>query len=117
MKYDLWAPPEYWLLSNVERLCICNGCGSSQAKFDFIPDTMYLLNISEACDIHDYMYHVGITEEDKMEADRRFLSNLLRIINTAGGFLRWFRRRRALKYYEAVVELGGPAFWEGKEGG
>jgi hypothetical protein len=93
---------------------ICNGCGSAGAKFDFIPDTIYGLNITEVCNIHDYDYHVGETEEDRRAADHRFLNNLMIIINMKGGWLRWFRRRRALKYYEAVRELGSDAFWAGK---
>ena len=77
----------------------------------WIPNTMYGLDVEEAGNIHDYMYHIGRTIEDKAEADRTFLNNMLRLINDRGGLLAPLRRRRALKYYEAVVYFGGPAFW------
>ena len=60
------------------------------------------------------MYHVGQTVDDKQEADRVFLNNMLRLIEDASGWLKCLRRRRALKYYEAVVVFGGPAYWAGK---
>ena len=110
----LISTPGYKALSPAAKAEICNGCGSAKAKFDFIPDTIYGLIITEACDIHDYDYHVGETEEDRQAADLRFLNNLMIIVNMKGGWLRWFRRRRALKYYEAVRELGSDAFWAGK---
>ena len=110
----LLSAPGYKALSPAAKAEICNGCGSAKAKFDFIPDTIYGLIITEACDIHDYDYHVGETEEDRRAADLHFLNNLMIIINMKGGWLRWFRRRRALKYYEAVRELGSDTFWAGK---
>lgn len=113
---ELYAPEQYWQLARARRAEICNGCGSAQAKFDFVPDTIYGLNINPACNIHDYMYFMGATVDDKAEADRVFLNNILRLINHRGGWLRYLRRRRALKYYTAVVEMGGPAYWDGKNG-
>ncbi|OMH36284.1 hypothetical protein BGP75_10090 [Motiliproteus sp. MSK22-1] len=71
---------------------------------------MYGLDVEEAGNIHNYMYHIGKTAEDKAEADRTFLNNMLRLINNRGGFLALLRRRRALKYYKAVVYFGGAAF-------
>jgi len=110
----LYSPQSYEDAHPIDLALICNGCGSSKAKFDFVPDTVYGLSIKEACKIHDWMYHFGVSLKEKEEADRVFLNNMLRIIEGEGGYLIWFRRRRALKYYEAVVHLGGPAFWEGK---
>lgn len=62
------------------------------------------------------MYAAGSTIADKEEADRVFLNNMLRLITAAGGLgaLRWLRRQRASRYYEAVCLFGGPAFWGGK---
>lgn len=94
-----------------------NGCGAAGAKFDFVPDRIYGLRITEACRIHDWMYMEGIDIEDKDKADRSFLNNLLRLIylRSANKFTRFLRNRRAVKYFEAVQNLGGPAFWAGKE--
>ena len=114
--HTLYAPEEYWKLSSGMKKLICNGCGAGSAMFDFVPDSIYGLDISEACNIHDYMYHIGKTIEDKLEADRVFLNNIIRIID-ANTSWKWFRRRRkkiAYLYFDAVSKWGGPAFWEDK---
>ena len=114
----LYAPPIWVNMTQKQRAAVVNGCGPQNARFDFVPDTIYFLSIVDACNIHDFMYHIGQTIEDKAEADRVFLNNMLRLIEREKGFfgklLKPFRRRRALKYYEMVVAYGGPAFWDGK---
>jgi len=77
---------------------------------------MWGLDVSEACNIHDWMYSEGKTVDDKRKADWTFLDNLGRLIHNAGGWpvLRWLRRRRAYDYYLAVKNFGGPAFWKDK---
>ena len=112
----LYAPAEYWNLTKEAKEEICNGCGAGNAKFDFVPDRIYGLSISEVCNIHDYMYHVGVTLEDKKEADRVMHNNLNRLIDDKGGWLRWPRKRRALKYFKAVEYFGASAYWKGKNG-
>ena len=92
-----------------------NGCGSGWTA-KIIPDSIYGLSICMACAIHDYMYEVGKTIADKEEADRVFLNNMIRIIDAKDA---WYyphslARRRALKYYEAVHNFGGDAYWKGK---
>jgi len=111
----LYAPPLYQALSPEGKADICNGCGAKGFGWT-IPDSMYFLNISEACNIHDFMYLVGVDEEDREEADRVFLNNLVRIIEakTKWEWLKLLRKRRAAKYYWAVRTFGGPAFWSGK---
>lgn len=115
---QLYKPISYVDASDREKRFICNGCGSAQAKFDFIPDSIYGLKIKDACNIHDWMYYKGMTIQDKEEADRVFLNNLLRLIEARRGafnsILKPLRRRRALKYFEAVNAFGGPAFWASK---
>lgn len=111
----LYAPPMYQLLTPESKAEICNGCGAKGYGW-LIPDSMWFLNITEACNIHDFMYLVGVDEEDREEADRVFLNNLIRIIEAKTKLwpLKMLRHRRALKYYEAVRYFGGPAFWTGK---
>ena len=111
---NLLAPQSYLDASPEERSNICNGCGTSGWKGALVPETMWGLNISEACQIHDWMYHEGLTENDKVFADILFLRNLLRIINTHGGWLKVLRRYRAMTYYNAVAEAGDSAFLAGK---
>ena len=111
----LYAPEAYFRLSPEAKREIVNGCGPGKFSF-LIPDTMYGLDVSAACDIHDYMYFMGETIEDKKEADRVFMNNLLRIIEakTQSKILSWLRKRRAVKYFSAVAMFGGPAFWNAK---
>lgn len=113
---ELYAPEGYWQTLPEVLKQITNGCGTSGWKGALVPDTIYLLDIKPACNIHDYMYAAGLTLAAKKEADRVFLNNMLRIIDAAGGcsLLRMLRRRRAKIYYEAVHHFGGPAFWDGK---
>lgn len=112
----LFAPETYKKLSAVAKAAIVNGCGAMRS-FDLVPDNLYGLAITEACNIHDYMYHTGETIEDKNEADRVFFNNMLRLINakTKYKWLKRLRRRRAWVYYLAVKNFGGPAFWDGKQ--
>jgi len=116
MKAQLYAPEFYMTLAPEDRARMVNGCGPGGWKLDIVPDTIYGLDISSACDIHDYMYTVGLELADKEEADRVFLNNMLRLIqaNSSCWLLRKLRRQRARTYYEAVSHFGGPAFWSGK---
>ena len=107
----LYEPPGYQDLSADEKSRICNGCGSKGLGW-LIPNTIYGLNISEACNIHDWQYSQGATLKDKEYADRIFLNNLVRIIDSGSKFLRWLRRRRALKMHWAVDKFGEAAFWD-----
>lgn len=114
-KVKLYAPPEYWALSEDAKKEIVNGCGP--AKFGYlVPDSLCGLDITPVCNIHDYMYHIGETLEDKKLADRAFLNNLIRLIDvkTQWWVLKQIRLRMAYVYYTAVKRFGGPAFWAGK---
>lgn len=112
----LFAPEEYWAMPPAEKRIRCNGCGAKGLGGLLVPDTLYGLSIEEACNIHDFMYNRGKTIEDKKEADRVFLNNMVRIVdnNTAWKWLKALRRRRARTYYEVVKHFGAPAFWSGK---
>lgn len=110
----LFAPEEYWKLSKERKDAICNGCGAKGIGGWLVPDTMWGLNVRVCCDIHDYMYSVGTTIEDKRVADRVFLNNVLRVVEDGAWILRALRRRRAKTYFFFVDTFGGPAFWDGK---
>ena len=114
MTTNLWSPPGYRELSYIDKAEICSGCGTKGFGAWIVPNTLWGLNIEEACNIHDYMYKFGETIEDKNEADRTFLNNMIRTIEGTNKWLKPLRLRRAWKYYEAVAHFGGPAFWSGK---
>lgn len=116
-KYDLHYSDSFRDATDAERAKICNGAGAANGlKF---PNTFYGLDVKIAFDVHDWDYHHGKTLDDKDRADKYMLLNLMEIIESQKGFgnalLKPLRRRRALKYYEAVVTFGGDAFWHGKD--
>ena len=116
IKHNLHLPESYQYATDAERALICNGAGAKDGlKF---PNTFYGLDMREAFDIHDWDYHHGKTQADKERADKYMLLNMLVIIESTQALvnrlLKPLRRRRALKYYEAVVTFGDDAFWKGK---
>ena len=114
---DLRAPKKYWLLTKEKKDDLCNGAGPKNFGW-LIPDTIWGLKITEAANIHDYMYIVGAAViEDKQTADRVFLNNMIRIIQrkTKWTWLKKLRLMRAKKYYHAVDLCGGPSYWWEKD--
>lgn len=118
---ELFCPPPFCDMNWDDINSLGNGCGQRGWKGKLVPDRMYGLDISEACQLHDCMYLVGKIIEDKNEADRVFLNNLIRIImvRTSKNWivqntLLRLRLRRATVYYYAVKHFGGPSFWDGK---
>lgn len=111
----LYAPEEFWTLPAGIKARICNGCGRDGWKGKLIPDHLLFLSITAACDIHDFMYYIGKTLDDKEAADRVFLNNMLRIIESDSVWiLKRSRRHLAVDYYGSVVDFGGPSFWADK---
>jgi len=113
---NLTSSQTYKDATPAERDAVCNGCGSKGFGGWVIPDTIYFLSIKDVCDIHDWDYGEGVTLADKGAADRRMYNNMLRKIEVSAKWLRPARRWRANTYYVAVKKLGGPAYWEGKDG-
>lgn len=103
----LIIPDSYRDAPLAARLARCNGCGTKGLGGWLVPDTLWGLDISEACNIHDWMYAEG---NDKAHADLIFLYNMLVLVAQRGGWLAPLRRHRAVKYYLAVADLGGLAF-------
>ena len=109
----LYEPAGYKALSASEKEACCNGCGSKSLGW-LVPDSIWGLNITDVCNIHDYMYSRGTTLQDKEYADRVFLNNLVRKIDDNNKWFRFLRRRRALKMYWVVKTFGEAAFWDNK---
>jgi len=138
MKAELYGPEDYWQATDEQRAEVCNDCGPAGWLNKYVSETFYGIgpDISEACNIHDWMYTFPSTAglDYKDEADRVFLNNLLRFAEEAydqelaeaetywfPGFMKWRARRRhrarqdlAEIYYTAVSTFGGPSFWKGK---
>jgi hypothetical protein len=112
----LFAPKEYWKLTPEAKAEIVSGCGPGDIGDYFVPDSIWGVSVKPCCNIHDYMYYVGETEEDRETADRVFLNNMVRAIvaNSKSRWLLKLRMRTVKVYYNAVREFGGPAFWDNK---
>jgi len=97
---------------------LTNGCGPAGSgwKSKLIPNTIYGLNIEECCSIHDIGYHFGISDYGKTSADKIFLENMYTLIKHGNWWLRFLRRRRAIKYYLAVKYFGKKAYMANKDG-
>ena len=112
----LYAPASFLTATEQQLLEVCNGCGAAGSWFR-PPKRIYGTLIVYACHIHDWMYDSGSTNEDRDEADRTMCNNMMRLIDRDAD--KWHKptflqRRRALKYYWAVHNFGGSAFWAGK---
>lgn len=97
-----------------ELAIVVNGCGSANAKFDFVPDTIWGVKIAPACSIHDWAYDQGKTWSDKTEADFCFLINMLILVTRKKRTFRLMAYYRAMTYWAAVHEKGDKAFWKNK---
>jgi hypothetical protein len=111
---ELSAPKTYTELSPKEKKEICNGCGAKGGIP--VPNTFYGLDISEACNIHDFRYYVGTTWDDKVFADMEFGKNLDAIIDEKTWFnwLKKLRKIRAREYVLVVKLWGDNAYRAGK---
>jgi len=111
MKVTIYAPEEYWELTETEKKQICNGCGGRGGKLNFLIPQKHF---QEACNIHDYMYYIGRTQEDKRKADAVLLYNLDTIVKNMKGIKKWWYKKLAKTFYEAVHNFGDYYFWKDK---
>lgn len=92
-----------------------NGCGREGVEARLIPDTIWGLDVSPVCRVHDIMYQQAeerarrhrdqtrLTAEEAF-ADGVMACNLVQLIQqrTSNRLLRWLRLRRAHKYIDAI---------------
>ena len=119
--FDEWgarllAPLSMIKASMPEIMRKTNGCGRAGWEERAVPDTVYGLDISCACRVHDWMCGEAeersalhqdqdrLTEEE-IFADKIFAANLVGYIKGKTPFapLCWLRLRRIFKYVDAVV--------------
>jgi len=108
----MYAPSAFWELTDERRQDISNGCGAADAAIDYVPDTIWGLTITGACDIHDFGYYEGGSIDDKYVDDLFLLINTMQIIKakTKWKFLKVLRLNRALKYFYLVDFYGTDAY-------
>lgn len=88
-----------------EILDATNGCGREGKIDEHVPDTIWGLDVSFACRVHDWMYEESDTKEEEQYADAIFAANLVSLIqqHTKSKIIMWLRLRRAYKYISAVT--------------
>lgn len=106
-KLILHSPESYKKATAAQLRTVCNGCGPKSLPGWVVPDTLWGLSITSACNIHDWMCDESENGTDREEADIWFLINMLRIVEAVGWSpLTPLRRHRAMTYYSAVYDAG-----------
>ena len=101
----LLAPLTMVRRSMLDILDATNGCGREGFEDRIVPDSIWGLDISPACRVHDWMYIEADSLEEENYADAIFGANLISMIQqkTKNPALKWLRLRRAYKYVDAVA--------------
>ena len=109
-------PCSYMLASEAQKKAVCNGCGSKgmDKKWVNLLDHLCGVDLLPACNIHDWMYQYGVSEEDKVYADEVFHGNMNKIVDAGSWFLKYPRRLIVDEYWLAVKAFGDSAFWANK---
>ena len=92
---------------------VTNGIGPSD-----LPEVTKLLNnlpsshvFRSAADWHDYLYHLGATEDNRCDADHIFYDYMLEAVEEkCVWFSKWWYRLQAKRNFIAVREFGGNFF-------
>lgn len=105
---ELIAPIEYWLAKPDQLADTVNGCGSKTSAH--VPDILLGLDITEACNIHDWMYTYN--NNNRTKSDEIFLQNLLKLnkFSKSNKLIKLFRKPLLGLYYLGVRTFGSPHF-------
>ena len=105
--YRLRAPEEF------DPSQIVGGCGPGKWGNRLIPNSILGVDISPACDIHDFCYLIGKTEEERDQSDIELFANSYRIIKQKSkNKLMSFLRAVILTWYFLAVAYGGESVYE-----
>ena len=112
----LLAPLTMVRASMEDILAQTNGCGREGIEDWLVPDTIWGLDISPVCRVHDWMYIDAAEaarkhgDQDRLSEAERFAdgimgANLISLIKqkTSSKVVQWMRLRRAYKYIDAVA--------------
>jgi hypothetical protein len=98
----LQAPSDYWSLSDEEKRKLLNQCGPDGPLSKLVPDHLLGLDISDSCNIHDYMYITAQNRDEQKVADMVFKKNMITQLEKAPYSNNIWRRIMAQIYYRAV---------------
>lgn len=103
-KTKLQAPKEYFELSKGEKKKLLNQCGPDGPINKIIPNSLLGADISQSCDIHDYMFIKAQNKKQAKVADEVFLKNMKTEIDKkrSSKVLSLFRKALANVYFAAT---------------
>ena len=118
--FEMKIPTAYYELSAIEKKRLCNGCGPHGWKSEYISNSWFISgyfhsdSLKECCNVHDFMYHVGVLKSHKTQADKWFLYNMNFCIarSDAWWWLKKTRQQQAKLYYKFVCEFGDRYFYD-----
>lgn len=109
------APKAFKIAAIELLLSVCNGCGAAGSFFR-PPSTIYGVDITPACQIHDFAFYLGQTLKEFNKANSQFYKNIKVLLDISPSFIKpkHLMAARALIYYKAVCWFGLRAFYAGK---
>ncbi len=91
---------------------VVGGCGPGKWGDRIVPDSILGVDIGPACDIHDYCYLIGETEEERTNADIELFSNGFRILKQRSSKIMLAPRTFILGIYFTSCVYGGESVYE-----
>lgn len=107
----LKAPNSYKLLNDKEKKKIVNKCGPEGFLSKIIPNSLLGLDISESCNIHDYMIHASKNKMEIKAADKVFLENMSLQNKKSNWLLKPLRSFLSKLYFLSVRIYSNRNFW------
>lgn len=98
----------YWNVSAAALAELTGGCGPGKLGDALIPDKIFGLDLTPACQVHDFDYS-PMSEIPRALADARFFANMRRLMRKQlkVGFWQNIKQRFAIcKYFDAVEDHG-----------
>ena len=94
------------------------GCGPGGFGDYLVPDTMWGLDISEVCKIHDwyYRFYPDRGNVSRMVADDIMLDNARKIVKSKSSWFLKFHRLVRCKVYYLMVSKFGQSSWDQAKG-
>lgn len=114
-KQGMLTTPAYEELNPIQKAKICNGMGSDSTWWNrllkwILPNHFFGLDMTEAANIHDYMFFRGGKVWDYFVANFVFLYNMCWLIHKAGEGKKLLRYVMATRYFLAVFFGGRSSF-------
>lgn len=114
----LSAPQEFfdWPIDTLQK--ICNGVGGEGSWLTPVLTWVYA-NYQASTAIHDVDYHIGGSDADREQCDKRLLNNMLLEWADCHGWSRWFkklawRERGQITLAYHAIRAGGSKYWNTK---